>query len=297
MGRMDQSLLERLRASAGPDARPAPLVPREEFLKTAKPNPDVVEGRPTPTARVIRERAQPHAPGEVLDATKVMSFPRQFSVRRQRTRKPIHVAKALRKGLADAPIDRDTRDELLLLIRRGAFPHVAAKAVGLSSDQFKRIMAAFPNFRRDVEMVHAQARAQVESTVGEMKPDLWLTKGPAREGVDPAAGTGGWAASATGAQVNVQLGGAVQQTYQLPPALDRLTRQELAEYIRLQKLVEGHPREDVVDAEYRAVESSPAEMPLPAQLVEPAGESRSPPSQRAQPSVDGLPSEPAVAAS
>jgi hypothetical protein len=87
----------------------------------------------------------------------------------------------------------ETRERMILLaVRAGGFPEVAAEAAGLPA----RVLAAYlrrgerrhppapqrlARFARHVRQAAAQARLKVEIAVREADPKFWLQHGPGRE--------------------------------------------------------------------------------------------------------------------
>lgn len=92
--------------------------------------------------------------------------------------------------------DMQTIDRLVLYVRGGAFPHVAARAVGVPQSTHYRWMELGEQGRKPyreywerVTMAAAEARAVAEVEVRKARPLDWLRYGPARD----RPGDPGWA--------------------------------------------------------------------------------------------------------
>jgi hypothetical protein len=87
----------------------------------------------------------------------------------------------------------ETTRLLLMYIRAGGHPHVAAEAAGLPRAQFTHCMEQGASARAGsrpgaffhaVCQAHAQARLRAETTVFEKRPLDWLRSGPGKERPD-----------------------------------------------------------------------------------------------------------------
>jgi hypothetical protein len=94
----------------------------------------------------------------------------------------------------------EVEDKILVWIRSGAFPHVAAEAEGVPQEVFERWLArgdaprAGPRYRRfaaNVRKAVAVARLRTEIRVLEKDPKFWLLSGPGKD----RPGCRGWASA------------------------------------------------------------------------------------------------------
>src|SRR5574343_2046556 len=78
---------------------------------------------------------------------------------------------------------------ILQMIRAGAYPHVAARAFGVSRQCWWNWMnhkgEEYRAFQEEVEGATAIVRAAVEVEIRKTDPKFWLTRGPGRDKGDP----------------------------------------------------------------------------------------------------------------
>lgn len=84
----------------------------------------------------------------------------------------------------------ELENQILASIRAGAFPHVAAAAWGITTDQWqtwtdpKQKRTKYRTFARKVRQAQAVARLRAEMEAYQGDPMFWLKNGPGKEGPD-----------------------------------------------------------------------------------------------------------------
>jgi hypothetical protein len=93
----------------------------------------------------------------------------------------------------DPKLTAEIEDRILVWIRNGAFPHLAAEAEGVPQEVFeswlargsqKRASRRYRDFARNVRKAIAVGRIRAEIRVLEKDPKLWLLSGPGKERSD-----------------------------------------------------------------------------------------------------------------
>jgi hypothetical protein len=142
-------------------------------------------------------------------------------------------------------ITEELIEQIATLIRAGAYAHVACGAAGIARrtyytwlDENKCPEPIYAHFREVIQQARDEARANAEIRVRVDKPDVWLMRGPGREGVNKDGP--GWSAKdaieltgTNGGPVQVQ-GESASVAEPLPKLdLSKLNTNELNEFRQL----------------------------------------------------------------